>query len=184
MKITISILIILVFTVCAFGQAKKPPASKYVQVSATDDGFTSELLPMPIGMSPNLSDAKIGIKYFGAQNESETDVSFVLILKGTKNRYSGNVNFGVKAFSDTTPLSRNKYRMVQSVQKDNGGETLKFALTTEEVAWLATGSSVKFEIYNHDTDKKYDTVSFTTTGFAEYKMFVKSVLLIRSFYSK
>lgn len=184
MKITISILIIVVFTFCAFGQVMAPANSKYVEVSEEDGIAVSELLPMPMGMSPNLSDAKIGIKYFGVQNESEADVSFILILKGTKNRYSGNVNFGVKAFSDTTPLSRNKYRMVQSVQKDNGGETLKFALTTEEVAWLATGSSVKFEIYNHDTDKKYDTVSFTTTGFAEYKMFVKSVLLIRSFYSK
>ena len=84
MKITISILIIVVFTFCAFGQVKKPAASKYVEVSEEDGGFVSELLPMPIGMSPNLSDAKIGIKYFGAQNESETDVSFVLILKGKK----------------------------------------------------------------------------------------------------
>ncbi|MBA2749071.1 MAG: hypothetical protein H0X72_01650 [Acidobacteria bacterium] len=179
MKITISILIILVFTVCAFGQAKKPPASKYVQVSATDDGFTSELLPMPIGMSPNLSGAEIGIKYFGVQ--SEGDISVVLILKGTKNRYSTNETFGVKLYSEDLPLSENKYRMIQSVRKDEGGEILQFNITSEEVAWLATGNSAKIEIYNSDTKRKYDTLSFTPTGFAEYKMFAKSVLLIRSF---
>jgi len=179
MKTTITILIVLVFTTCAFGQAKKSVAPKdYVQLVITDDGATSELLPMPIAMSPNLSGAEIGIKYFGVQ--SENDISFVLILKGTRNRYSASETFGVKLYSDDIPLSKNKYRVVDSIDKAGGGETLHFYLTTEDLAWLATASSVKIEIYNTETDKRYDTFSFTQAGFSEFKRFVKSVLLIRS----
>ncbi|MGI8668528.1 MAG: hypothetical protein ACR2J3_01640 [Aridibacter sp.] len=179
MKTSITILIVLVFAVCAFGQAKKTTAPKdYVQLSITDDGATSELLPMPIGMSPNLSGAEIGIKYFGVQSES--DISVVLILKGTKNRYSANETFGVKFYADDIPLSKNKYRMIQSVRKGAGEEILQFFITSEDLAWLATASSAKIEIYNSDTERKYDTLSFTPTGFAEFKRFAKSVLLIRS----
>ena len=179
MKISITILIVLAFTVCAFGQAKKTTAPKdYVQLVITDDGATTELLPMPLVMSPNLSGAEIGIKYFGV--ESESDISFVLILKGTKNRYSANETFGVKLYSDDIPLSKNKYRVIDSVDRAGGGETLHFYLTTEDLAWLAGANSVKIETYNTDTDKRYDTFSFTQGGFAEFKRFAKSVLLIRS----
>lgn len=182
MKIHTTILIVLVFTACTFGQAKKNTAPKdYVQLKITDDGATSELLPMPLVMSPNLSGAEIGIKYFGVKSES--DISFILILKGTKNRYSANETFGVKLYSDDIPLSKNKYRVVDSVDKTAGGETLHFYLTTEDLAWLATASSVKIEIYNTDTDKKYDTFSFTQAGFSEFKRFAKSVLLTRSYFN-
>jgi len=180
MKTYITILIVLVFTSCAFGQAKKNATTEdYVQVAITDDGTTSELLPMPIGMSPNLSGAEIGIKYFGVQ--SKGDISFILILKGTKNRYSTNETFGVKLYSDDIPLRKNRYRIVDSIDKARDGETLHFYLTTEDLAWLAMANSVKIEIYNTDTDKKYDTLSFTRTQFAEFKRFAKSVLLLRSF---
>ncbi len=170
MKTNATILIVLVFTACAFGQAKKNTAPKgFVQIATTDDGATSELLPMPIGMSANLSGAEIGIKYFGAQSES--DISFVLILKGTKNRYSANGTFGVKLYSDDIPLSKNKYRIIDSVDKGVGEGTLHFHITTEELAWLAAASSVRIEIFNSDTERKYDTLSFTQTGFAEFKRF-------------
>jgi hypothetical protein len=136
---------------------------------------------MPVGMSPNLSSAEIGIKYFGAQSES--DISFILILRGTKNRYSANGTFGVKLYSGDIPLSKNKLRLIESVDKDEGKDTLHFHITPEEVAWLAAASSVKIEIYNSDTEQKYDTLSFTQTGLAEFKRFAKGVLLIRSFFS-
>lgn len=182
MKTSITILIVLVFTVCAFGQAKKTTVPKdYVELIINDDGATSELLSMPLVMSPSLSGAEIGIKYFGAQSDS--DISFILTLKGTKNRYSAKETFGVKVYSDDLPLSKNKYRIIQSVDKNVGGETLHFYLTTEELAWLSAANSVKIEIYNSDTEKKYDTFSFTQGGFAEFKRFAKSVLLIRSFFN-
>lgn len=135
---------------------------------------------MPIGMSPNLSSAEVGIKYFGV--ESESDVSFILILRGTNNRYSANATFGVKLYSDDLPLSKNKYRMIDSVNKEAGEETLHFYITAEELAWLAAASSVKIEIYNADTEQKYDTLYFTPTGFTQFKRFAKSVLLIRSYF--
>lgn len=180
MKIYLSILFVLFFAFCAFGQVKKTPApSKYVQLIINDEGATSELLPMPLVMSPNLSGAEIGIKYFGV--ESESDISFILILKGTKNRYAAKETFGVKLYSDDIPLRENKFRLIDSVDKNVGGETLHFYLTTEDLAWLATAdSSIKIEVYNSDTEKKYDSFSFTTAGFAEFKKFAKSVLLIKS----
>jgi hypothetical protein len=116
MKANITILIVLVFAAGAFGQAKKNTSPKdYVNVEISDDGATAELLPMPVGMSPNLSSAEIGIKYFGAQSES--DVSFILILRGTKNRYSASGTFGVKSYSGDIPLSKNKLRLIESIDK-------------------------------------------------------------------
>ena len=166
------------YGLCLWASEKNAAPKDYIQVAITDDGATSELLPMPIGMSPNLSGAEIGIKYFGVQSES--DISVVLILKGTKNRYSTNETFGVKLYSDGIPLSKNKYRMIQSVRNDAGGETLQFFIPSEELAWLAAANSAKIEIYNSDAERKFDTLSFTPTGFAEFKRFAKSVLLIRS----
>lgn len=181
MKTIIASLIALLFATCAFGQTKKTPSKDYVQMAITDNGATSELLPMPIGMSPNLSSAEVGIKYFGV--DSESDVSVILILSGTKNRYSSNATFGVKIYSDDIPLSKNKYRMISSVDKDAGEETLHFYITTEEVAWLAMANSVKIEIYDSDTGQKYDSLYFTPTGLAQFKRFAKSVLLIRSHFN-
>lgn len=180
MKASLTILILLVVAPCVPGQAKKDTAPKdYVHVEISNGGATSELLPMAIGMSPNLSSAEVGIKYFGA--ESESDVSFILILGGTNERYSTNATFGVKLYSDDLPLSKNKYRMIDSVSKEAGKETLRFYITLEELAWLAAASSVKIEIYNVDTERKYDTLYFTPTKFTQFKRFARSVLLIRSF---
>lgn len=175
------LLLILVLSFAAFGQVKPIPApSKYIELRINDEGATSELLPMPIVLSPNLSGAEIGIKYFGV--ESESDISFVLILKGTKSRYAAKETFGVKLYSDDLPLRENKYRIIDLIDKAGGGDaSLHFYLTTEDVAWLATAeTSIKIEVYNSDTDKKYDTFSFTKAGFAEFKKFAKSVLLIKS----
>jgi hypothetical protein len=157
MKVSLTLLIIVILASCVFGQSKKATAPKdYVQMEISDDGATSELLPMPIGMSPNLSSAEVGIKYFGV--ESESDISFILILGGTNNRYSAHTTFGVKLYSDDVPLSKNKYRVIDHVDRDAGKETLRFHITPEELAWLAASSSVKIEIYNADAERKYDTL--------------------------
>jgi hypothetical protein len=177
----LSIIFILVLSFAAFGQSKpNPTASKYIELRITDDGATSELLPMPIVMSPNLSGAEIGIKYFGVKSES--DVSFVLILKGTKNRYAEKETFGVKLFSDDVALNSNKYRVINFIDKAGGGDaSLHFYLTLEDLAWLASAeTSIKIEVYNSETEKKYDTFSLTKAGFGEFKRFAKSVLLIKS----
>ncbi len=179
MKLPSAILLILVLGVVTFGQAKKGTSSKdYINVAITDDGATSELLPMPMAMSPNLSKAEIGIKFFGVQSES--DVSVLLILKGTKKRYTSESTFAVKVFCDDIALSENKLRMIGSVDKLADGETLHFYLKTEEIAWLASAASAKIEIYDLDAGMKLDTISFTPTGFTEFKRFAKSILLIKS----
>ncbi len=179
---TYAIFIILVLTACAVGQSNKSTGRKnYVRVETSENGATSELLPMPIAMTPNLSGAEIGIKYFGVQSES--DLSFILWLQGTRNRYSTGGTFGVKMYSDDLPLSKNRLRVIDRIDKDGGKEVLHFHVTLEELAWLATASSVKVEIYNSDTQQRYDTVFLTQTGLSEFKRFAKSVLLIRSFLS-
>lgn len=182
MKIKISVLIIIIFVVCAVGQTKKSNTPKnYVQVAMTNDGATSELLPMPIGMSPNLSSAEISIKYFGPK--SDGDISFILSLEGTKRRYSTRGSFGVKLFSDDLPLSKNKYRVIDSIDRDGENDELHFFITTEDLAWLATSNSVKIEIYNLDSEQKLDSVYLSQTGFNEFKRYAKSVLMIKSFSS-
>lgn len=182
MKLSSVILLILILGSVAFGQVKKNASSKdYINVSIENDGATSELLPMPMATSPNLSKAEIGIKYFGVQSES--DISVLLILKGTKKRYVSESTFAVKLFCDDIALSENKLRMIGSVDKLADGETLHFYLTTEEVAWLASAASSKIEIYDSGAETKLDTISFTPTGFTEFKRYAKSILLIKSHFN-
>ena len=180
MKTIISLLTILLFLPCVYGQSKplnKP--SKNVQVVVNNEDATSELLPIEVGMSPNLTGAKIGIKYFGIKSES--DISFILILKGTKSIYSSGASFGVKMYVDDVPLLKNKYRSVQSVDKNGAEEVLRFYITTEDLAWMATGNKVSITIFNIETDKKHDTLFLTPALMKEFKDFAKSVYLIRSF---
>lgn len=181
MKTNFTILIVLILAACAFGQAKKTDTKDYIQVIINDNETTSELLPIPLINSPSVTGAEIGIKYFGPQSDS--DISFLLILKGTKNRYSSKETFGVTVYSDDVPLSKNKYRIINSVDKDVGGETLHFYLTIEELAWLSAADSVRIEVYDAEKEKKLDTFSFTRVGFVQFKKFAKSVLLIRSSFS-
>ena len=182
MKTSNAILLILMCAACAFGQAKNGGVPKeYVRVDVAGEESTSELLPMPVGVSPNLSAADIGVKYFGVRAKS--DLSVILILSGTKNRYSSGETFGVMLYSDEIPLSKSKYRKIDAVTKGEGRETLRFHITTEELAWLAAANAVKIEIYAADTQQKQDTLSLTQTGVGEFKKFSKSVLLIRSFFN-
>lgn len=106
MKAIMSMLfpILFAFVISAHAQ-KAPPKNDYVKLAVQDESATSELLPMPMAISPNLSDAEIGIKYFGPQSDS--DISVLLILKGTKNRYSKGASFGAKFFADDIPLKSN-----------------------------------------------------------------------------
>lgn len=150
----------------------------YVQVEIARDGATSELLNMPIAASPSLSNAQIGMKYFGPQSES--DISVVLTLQGAKSRYSGKETFGARFYAGDMALSNNKFRLVDGIRKQGEKEIVNIHITPEELAWLAADSSAKIEIYNTDTGKKYDTFSFTPTGLAQLKRFAKSVLLIKS----
>ncbi len=106
--------------------------------------------------------------------ETDRDISFILILGGTNNRYSANATFGVKLYSDDLPLSKNKYRMIDSVEMQSLFASVLIYVNTEDLAWLAAASSVKIEIYNLDTQRKYDTLYFTPTGFTQFKRFAKS----------
>ncbi|MBK8465432.1 MAG: hypothetical protein IPL32_06335 [Chloracidobacterium sp.] len=179
MKALMSPLVLVLFAFVVSGNAqKKPLKNDYVKVAVQDGSATSELLTMPMAMSPNLSDAEIGIMYFGPQRDS--DISVLLILKGTKNRYSKGASFGARFFADDIPLKTNKLRIVSKVDKNKNDETLHLYLTTEELAWLATGDSAKIELYDSELETKYDTVTFTKNGFNEFKRFAKSVLLIKS----
>jgi hypothetical protein len=180
MKHLLTIIFVLVFSLSVFGQIQKLNAlpKDYVQLSITDDGPTSELLLMPVGRSPNLIDAQIGIKYFGVKSDS--DISFVLLLKGTKFRYSTGESFGVQLSVDDDPINSNRFRLVEKVAKDGNSERIHFYLTTEDLAWLATGQKLKIAIFNTDTEIKLDTLFLTPTNFQEFKRFVKSVYLIRS----
>ena len=180
MKTTVTFLFILVLTISAFGQSKpvnKP--SKNVKLVVNDEGATSELLPIEVGMSPTLTGAKIGIKYFGLTNES--DISIILMLKGTKSFYSSGASLGVKMFVDDIPLRKNKYRIVDSVNKDGTDEVLHFYITTEDLAWLATGDKLSIAVFNTETDKKHDEVFLRSSTMKEFKDFAQSVYLIRSF---
>jgi hypothetical protein len=150
----------------------------YVLLETTEAGATSELLDMPIGASPSLSHAEISMKYFGA--ESDSDISVVLTLHGARDRYSGDPTLGARFYVDGTSLSKSKYRMIGRVKKQGDEDIINTHLTLEELAWLATGSPVKMEIYNGDTDQRYDTFIFTPTGLAQFKRFAKSVLIIKS----
>lgn len=179
MKIYLSIIIILVCAFVIFGQSKPNTlASSNILVEVTDDGATSELLPIAVGMTPNLTEAKIGIKYFGT--ESESDISFILIFKGTKSRYRTNKAFGVQLLIDDVPLSSSKYRIVDSVEETTGGETIHFYITTEDLAWLATAAKIKIALFQTDTNTKMDMILFTPANVIELKKFAKSVYLIRS----
>lgn len=180
MKTTISLLFIFILSFCVLGQTKPvKKVSDNVELIINDKGATSELLPISVGMSPNLSGAKIGIKYFGVASDS--DISFILILKGTKSLYSSGESFGVKMFVDDIALRDKKYRIIDKVDKNGNEETLHFYITTEDLAWLATGEKLSITLYNTETDKKHDTVFLTPTNYKEFKDFVKSVYLIRSF---
>ena len=150
----------------------------YVLVELTDGGATSELLDMPIGASPSLSQAEISMKYFGPQDDS--DISVVLTLQGAKNRYSTDETLGARFYAGDTPLSKSKYRMIDRVTKQGANDIINTHLTLEELAWLATASPVKLELYNGETDQRYDTFVFTPTGLAQFKRFAKSVLVIKS----
>ncbi len=170
--------IVLVALVVSTPAQKTPAKKDYVSVAIKDDNATSELLAMPMAFSPNLSMAEIGIKYFGP--DSDSDISVLLILKGTRKRYSKGGSFGVKIFSDDIPLKANRLRGVSKVDNNKEDETLHFYITSEEVAWLATSETAKIELYDVETQAKLDTVSFTKAGFSEFKRFAKSVLLIKS----
>jgi len=179
---TLAILLILVFTaVSGLGQAKKNPTPKdYVVIDTSDDGATVELLPMQIGMTPNLTGAEIGIKYFGPQADS--DLSFLLMLQEPGRRYyAATATFGVKLYSDDVPLSKNGYRLINWVKMDSGKEVLHFSITTEDLAWLASATSVKIEIYNSDTQQRLDTPFFTPTTLVQTEEICKGRITDKEF---
>ncbi len=139
---------------------------------------TSELLSMPMGVNPQLSAAEIGVFYFGVHDDS--DLSFLLYLKGSNNRYSSGATFGVRMYAGDTALSVNKYRQINTVKQRDGKEILQFSVLTEELAWLVAAQTAKIEIYDVETEKKFDTITFTPSGFLEFKRYAQTVLLIKS----
>ena len=149
-----------------------------VTVRLTDKGPTSELPFMPIGHPTTVSSAQFSAMYFGPQSES--DISFLVLAKSPRSRYSGNRTFGVRVLINETPLKTN-LRMVNKVVRDSDGESLQFSVTTEDVAWMATADKLSFVVYDADTGEKLDTYYFTVGGLQELKKFAGSVRLIRSY---
>lgn len=143
-----------------------------------DGGVTSELTLIPISVSLNLISAKFGAMYFGPQSES--DISIIFLLMGTKERYSTGETFGVKFYADDMPPNSTKVRLINSVKNEEGGELLQFNIKLEELAWLANAKKLSFRTFNVDADANFDTLTFTNTGLAEFKEFAKSVFLIKS----
>jgi len=162
----------------ASGQTKKD----YIQIVTKDNGTTVELLPTTIGMSPSLSSAEVSVMYFGPQSDS--DISFLLILGGAKGRYSTDVTYGAKFYSDGISIRGNRYRTVNQVTRDGARDVLHLYLTTEDLAWLVVGDSVKVDVYEVDTGKKLDTFSFTSGGVTRLKEFAKAVLLTKSYWDQ
>ena len=100
-------------------------------------------------------------------------------MHGAKSRYSDDVSFGARYYAGNTPVSR-KYRVVERVTRDGDKTYLVFRMTETELAWLATESGLKIDIYDVDAETKYDSFALTAGGMSSFKSFAKSVLLIRS----
>jgi hypothetical protein len=169
-------LLILILALGAGGQGNKARTSN-VEVVVADDRITSELTPIVIGGSPNLSSAKFGAKYFGQRADS--DISVLLFLRGTKYRYSVDETFAVILYIDGVRMSQDKARLVSAVDKHVGEEVLHFQITTEEVAWLATANNLTFETISVESGKRIDSFVFTRGALTDFKKFAKSVQLIR-----
>jgi len=165
--------------VCAVAQkASSTPAAKTkVTIAMTDRGPTSELPFIPIGMPIGVTKAEISAKYFGPQSDS--DISFIVLAKSARLRYSGSRTFGISFLIDEVPL-KSPLRMVNRVSADTRGESLQFFVTTEDLAWLTLGDKLEFVVHDADSGLKLDTFHLTAGGRDELKKFAKSVLLLRS----
>ncbi len=117
--------------------------------------------------------------YFGTKSDS--DVSVILRLKGAKKRYQGAQSFGVKIIIDQIPLKSESVRLVRKVQDSPSGEMLHFYVTADEVAWMAIGNSLTFEVQEADNGTKYDVLTTTVSTMNELKKFAQSILLIKSY---
>lgn len=173
--------ILLNCAVGVFSQDTNSPKAQptSVIVKLQDDNATSELPFMKMATSPALKEAQFSSMYFGPSNES--DVSFLVLLVGSKVKYDSGKAWAVRIVIDDIPLSKDKARGVRSIRKSMGGDLLGFHVTTEEVAWMATGKSIAFSIVDTARDGgSPDTITFSPTGIAEFKKFAQSILLIRS----
>ena len=146
-----------------------------------DDGATSELPLVPIAASPKLRSAKLGAMYFGPQSES--DISIILELQGTKSRYRTDNTFGVRLSSNGIQLKNDKLRIVTAIDNIPGGDRLHFYITTEELSWLANSRALVIESMNADSGEILDAFTFTVPSLKEFKKFAESVLMIMSTYN-
>jgi hypothetical protein len=169
---------VVFFLAVAVANGQKAQTIDYVNVTVGEDNATSELLRMPLGADSSSSIFDIGIMYFGPGSDS--DLSAILYVKTSQARYSSGASYGVKLFIDDIPLRSNYLRGVSKVVNEKGFDRLHFHLKREELAWLATGESLRIEIFDVKTEKIQDTVSFAKPNLAEFKRFAKSVLLIIS----
>jgi hypothetical protein len=180
--IYINVIAILLKIICVGSfvsvSAQTIPAKDFVKVTIDDENATSELLRMPTGAYVGGVGADIGIMYFGPKSES--DLSVILYMKGIRGRYSSEGSYGIKLFTDDVALRSNSLRGVQRVVKEKELDRIHFHLRREELAWLATGNTLKFEIFDMQASKQLGSVSFSKEAVAEFKRFAKSVLLIIS----
>lgn len=108
-------------------------------------------------------------------------MSFLILLIGSKTPYDSETTFAVRIMINDIPLKSDRARMVQSVKKHLGGDLIGFHVTTEEVAWMATGSRLSLALINIDAEnKETHVVTFTPAGVAELKKFAESMMIIRS----
>lgn len=76
----------------------------YVNVTVGDENATSELLRMPLGSEGTSADFDIGIMYFGPSSDS--DLSTILYMNGSRARYSSESAYGVKLITDDIALGQ------------------------------------------------------------------------------
>lgn len=169
-------LLLLILTLCLPLAGQKTN----VEIAVQDDNATSELPFIQMAMRPGMKNVQFSAMYFGPKSES--DVSFLLLLVGSKTPYDNKTTYAVRVLIDDVPLKADKARMVRSVKKETGGFLVSFHVTTEEVAWMATGSRLTFSLINTDdaVEKETDVAMFTPAGLTEFKKFAQSILLIRS----
>lgn len=158
--------------------AQKPTAKDFVVVTTAEDNATAELTRMPIGVSSVGNATDIGIMYFGPNKDS--DISFILFLKPAKNRYSVEGSYGIRFYTDDVALKQDKVRDLSKVANDKDNDRLHFYLTSEEVAWLATGSKFRIELVDVKLWKTVESIQFSNAAAAEFKRFARSILLINS----
>lgn len=160
------------------GRPKDGGNSDKILIAVKNDNLTSELLPIPLEHGMKLTWAEFGAMYFGPGSGS--DVSFILLLKGTKGWYGSAGRLGVKVFVDDAPLLDASLREVDSVKDYEGGELVHFFMKETEIAKMAAGKSLSMTLYDTDAGVERDTLRFDSKALAHFRRFATSIELLKT----